>query len=343
MLKRKTSLLFVYVMTGSCNSFQPILSSHHNNIIISGPNHMYSSIRKCNRRYNHKTIQILCQSKVDGDTSSPAGKVKGVYSRPSAAIEKGSGFYIPGLEGSKVRLLFGTLVLLLNYINHTFSNSANVSEVTGFAFSEKIATFYGIFLLLQGVIEFGKEIGLGFDNIQSVTSSRESDDLKLNQSGVEQFISPFLSELGTSVVEAVSWAAASFYALTPADSIMLMKTSYQSSNDASNSVILYRLGDVNSMDNDNVESSIAAATKTVFQSKSGRVSIPSEHPVSSLLPEENRRCVLLQQVHQYEDSYGDRHQFCLLVGSDQLLVSFTKNDLKWLGSISKYLSSKLIS
>ena len=80
---------------------------------------MYSSIRKCNRRYNHKTIQILCQSKVDGDTPSPAGKVKGVYSRPSAAIEKGSGFYIPGLEGSKVRLLFGTLVLLLNYINHT--------------------------------------------------------------------------------------------------------------------------------------------------------------------------------------------------------------------------------
>ena len=31
-------------------------------------------------------------------------KRKGVYSRPSAAIERGSGFFIPGLEGGRVRV-----------------------------------------------------------------------------------------------------------------------------------------------------------------------------------------------------------------------------------------------
>lgn len=269
------------------------------------------------------------------------GKVKGVYSRPSAAIERGSGFFVPGLEGSKVRVLFGMLVLVLNYVNHIFSSGANINEVTGFTFSERIATFYGVFLLFQGIIEFAKEIGLGFDGV-STTGAPTGDDstgIVLNQGGLAQLISPSLNALGENAAEGVCWAAASYLALTPATNVMLIESS-QTSGDT----ILYRLGEftnLNTMSNENIQLSTSAAMETVYQSKGGRISIPSNHPAAELLPESNRRCVLLQQIKENKDGKRDKRRLCLLVGSDKLLATFTKNDLKWLGSLSKYIGLKL--
>ncbi len=268
-------------------------------------------------------------------------KVKGVYSRPSAAIERGSGFFVPGLEGSKVRVLFGMLVLVLNYVNHIFSSGANVNEITGFAFSERIATFYGIFLLFQGIIEFAKENGFGFDGVNS-TGAPTGDDstgIVLNQGGLAQFISPSLNALGENAAEGVCWAAASYLALTPATNIMLIESS-QTSGDT----ILYRLGEftnLNAMSNETIQLSTSAAMETVYQSKGGRISIPSNHPAAELLPESNRRCVLLQQITENKDENRNKRRLCLLVGSDKLLATFTKNDLKWLGSLSKYIGLKL--
>ena len=59
----------------------------------------------------------------DGESSSRDNNKKkssGVYARPSAAIERGSGFFIPGLEGSRVRLLFGILALSSSRILELF-------------------------------------------------------------------------------------------------------------------------------------------------------------------------------------------------------------------------------
>ena len=286
--------------------------------------------------FNHRTTHLF-ESTPDSKTKA---KAKGVYSRPSAAIEKGSGFFVPGLEGSKVRILFGLLVLILNFINHLFSGDANVSEVTGFAFSENVATFYGVFLLGQGIIEFGKEIGLGFDGIgggDSVKDSSSSDLEVIQNDSVQQFISPTLTEKPSMVADAVCWAAASFLSLTPATNIMLIESCEQTN-------VLYRLGDflnLTKLSEDEFQSSSTAAIETVFQSRGGRVSIPIDHPASQLLPEENRRCVLLQKVHEFKDSNGREVKLCLIVGCDQLLVTFTKNDLKWLGSMAGYIRSKL--
>lgn len=277
-------------------------------------------------------------------SSSPSKeRSKGVYSRPSAAIEKGSGFFVPGLEGSKVRILFGALVLLLNAINHQVSVNAKLDEVTGFALSEKIATFYGIFLLFQGLIEFAKEIGLGFDGVEDVTANSVSSDndsaLSANvgeNKGVEQYISPTLTSMGEDALEAASWVAATYLSLTPATHVMLLG---KSMGKTSESNILYRLGNFGSLSIDPDEdskSSIDAAIDTVYQSKGGRVSIPTDHPGAMLLPEDSRRCVLLQQV-----DIGRSQQVCILVGSDQLLATYTKNDLKWLGILGLYLTEKI--
>ena len=287
----------------------------------------------------------LFNSNTNQPSSSSKERSKGVYSRPSAAIEKGSGFFVPGLEGSKVRILFGALVLLLNAINHQVSVNAKLDEVAGFALSEKIATFYGIFLLFQGLIEFAKEIGLGFDGVEDVTSNSVSSDddnvMSANvgeRKGVEQFISPTLTSMGEDASEAASWVAATYLSLTPATHVILLGKSMGNTLESS---ILYRLGNFGSIsinpDKDsNSKSSIDAAIDTVYQSKGGRVSIPSDHPGTMLLPEDNRRCVLLQQV-----DIGESQQACILVGSDQLLATYTKNDLKWLGILGLYLTKKI--
>ena len=44
----------------------------------------------------------------------PAQKNMGsYYRRPSAALERGGGFFVPGLEGYKLRAVMGILVLVL--------------------------------------------------------------------------------------------------------------------------------------------------------------------------------------------------------------------------------------
>ena len=52
---------------------------------------------------HYRSIPLSAQTP-DGNektNTSPSARERGIYARPSAAIEKGSGFFIPGLEGKK--------------------------------------------------------------------------------------------------------------------------------------------------------------------------------------------------------------------------------------------------
>ena len=68
--------------------------------------------------------------------------------------------------------------------------------------------------------------------------------------------------------------------------------------------------------------------------------MPESHPCSALLPEGSRRCIILQKVEEPTDIMGGTRgeRRCILIGSNQLLATFTKNDLKWIGSLGIYLS-----
>lgn len=258
-------------------------------------------------------------------------KTKGVYARPSAAIERGSGFYVPGLEGSRVRILFGILVLVLTYVNTLLGlGDSNVDAV---AFSQKLVGFYGTLLLFQGIIEFGKENGLGLDvAVEKQGSDKANAAIARASAGakqLDQMIQKGLRGDG-EMAEKIQWVAASFVALTAATHVLLL----DESNSNGDCEVLYSLGDSFPVGGDDVDvdgSGIQAAIDTVYKSKGGRVSVPPTHPCASLLPEGNRRCILLQQVEI------DGNRRCLMVGSDQLLAAFTKNDLKWLGSLGDYL------
>lgn len=52
------------------------------------------------------------------DNSLDQRGMKGYYTRPSRAIEKGGGFYIPGLEDQKIRWLSGLLIIIVTILNH---------------------------------------------------------------------------------------------------------------------------------------------------------------------------------------------------------------------------------
>jgi len=228
-------------------------------------------------------------------------------------------------------------------------NAKEVVALSALGFSANVSTFFGVLLLIQGSVEFAKEMGLGIGSFDISTSQKKSSKVtSIPDSNVEankyleQVISPSLNSGDTSAAEATSWAAASYVALAlPATHVMLLELNDRQESDSG--TILYSLGNFNAEETNSLEEvmqeGISAAIKTVHESKGGRVSIPATHPSSvSLLPEANRRCVLLQKVQLEE---GTDRKVCLLVGSDQLLQAYTKNDLKWLGRFGKYLSLRI--
>jgi len=265
----------------------------------------------------------------------------GVYSRPSAAIERGSGFFVPGLEGSRVRILFGILVLILAFVNHVTAPLTELNT-SGQSVSEAVAAFYGVLLLVQAFSEVGKERGFGVDLSSSSSSTEEKKEgVSSGSSGVatggggvvQQKASSQLSNILTNDtgIDAIKWVAASYVALTPATHVLLI----------GEEDVYYSLGpDLTTTQNHpkkEEQQGIAAAIRDVYNSQGGRISIPSDHPASvSLVPEEFRRCVLLQRIETME-----KKKYCLLIGSNQLLQAFTKNDLRWLGRLSLYVGSSL--
>ena len=277
----------------------------------------------------------------DGGSSKSKQKTTGVYARPSAAIERGSGFFIPGLEGSRVRLLFGILALVLTYVN----NSLGSVTTGGFDISETVAVLAGVLLLLQAAVEFGQELGFGVQQKSGASDATIGDSgtsaAAASSANLEQRIAPSLVDRGAEAVATVKWAAATYVALTPASHVIVVADNGEGTEPA----FLYELGDFgNSADENNmssdVETGVKAAIDEVCNSKGGRVSLPSDHPAAiNLLPESGRRCVLLQRISAADPSGGRR--LCMVVGSNQLLQAFTKNDLRWLGRLAQYTGKAL--
>jgi hypothetical protein len=70
--------------------------------------------------------------------------MKGYYVRPSRAIEKGGGFFVPGLEGERIRIISAVFLLLLYAINSFGADTdLSIGTITGVIVS--------LLLLLQGV------------------------------------------------------------------------------------------------------------------------------------------------------------------------------------------------
>jgi hypothetical protein len=263
------------------------------------------------------------------------GRQQGVYVRPSAAIERGSGFFIPGLEGPKVRLLFGSLLLGLTIVNHGLSSQQNQN-----ALAESLAALYSLLVLFQGAVEFFK------------TQNSASKGLVDNPAGAT--MTTMASTAGLSLLQQewlvrmldakwrnrVEWVASTYVVLTPATSMLLVSRqqvvfSLDASTSASNPAIPTSDTTIPSMQAQQQATGCTAALETLSRSNSGRVALPMQHPAVTSLgldtlgaQSKANRCVVLQRVND---------ELCWIMTSDQLLVSFTQQDLQWLGQLARYI------
>eukprot|EP00545_Synedropsis_sp_CCMP1620_P014123 CAMPEP_0119005476 /NCGR_PEP_ID=MMETSP1176-20130426/1745_1 /TAXON_ID=265551 /ORGANISM="Synedropsis recta cf, Strain CCMP1620" /LENGTH=327 /DNA_ID=CAMNT_0006957289 /DNA_START=122 /DNA_END=1105 /DNA_ORIENTATION=- len=316
------AVLFLSSVVGCSNAFAP-------------PHQHYQQQQQQQQHRCSSSVDKSCSGlmiRFDGSSSSSTqlaakqDSKKGVYARPSAAIERGSGFFIPGLEGPRVRLLFGITILILTAINH-FIGHVDVVASSKSSFSETLAVGYAVLLLLQAAIEFGKE-DLGYVVSTDNDSDRTTVVASASTEGlVQQWAET--TEASSEWKERVQWSAASYASLTPATQMLFLK------KDAG---VLYSLGKddddttKDTMSDANAASSMdgcRAALETLSQAKSGRVSLPTTHPAATALVSANARCVVLQTI-------DDNH--CWMMTSDtQLLQAFTKQDLKWLGQLASYV------
>ena len=115
-----------------------------------------------------------------GDLVSPAG-MKGYYRRPSKAIERGGGFFVPGLEGEKIRVFSASILFILFAINRLgvlpalIPTQQIVSEFTGLSVTA--------ILFIQGLVTV-----LPFQSEQYTSdsdSNKFSDYLNVLQSSAE--------------------------------------------------------------------------------------------------------------------------------------------------------------
>ncbi|CAM9898633.1 unnamed protein product [Choristocarpus tenellus] len=83
----------------------------------------------------------------------PTKNLSSYYKRPSAAIERGGGFFIPGLQGSRLQLVFSGVILGLLLLGGSPPSTMSPSQLS----SEVLATMAGLVLLLQGFLDQQKE------------------------------------------------------------------------------------------------------------------------------------------------------------------------------------------
>lgn len=255
----------------------------------------------------------------DDNSTAPPKKATGVYSRPSAAIERGSGFFVPGLEGPRVRLVGGLTLLILSVVNHNLATNGSEAVNPANTFAEGLAGIYSILVLMQALIEFTKEMR---DQVMIPDDAGGRTVSSSSVGATASFSQQWSMEVDPIWRGKVEWAATLFLSLTPATHVMLIGPGK----------ILYWLGSTSQPSFTNEQSAgCVAALETVAKSKGGRVSLPETHPaVKGVAPVDQSRSVVLQRV-------DDSRQLAILMTSDQLLPSFTKEDLQWLGQLASYV------
>jgi hypothetical protein len=303
------------------------------------PPHCPTDSQKMSPYYKIGKVLASTNSDNPGPTKKNKKKTQGVYVRPSGAIERGSGFFVPGLEGPRVRLVFGTALVILTGVNHVLMSS---DAVGNFSFQETLAIAYSALILFQSAIEYVKE-----QRSFAVESNADATAGNANSSNRGGGGGPVLIQEWASTTtntnnkenepffrSKVQWAAVAYTSMTPTQEIMLL------SNEEDDAKILYRLGP------DHPARSVAAAPDTIIsrgvqaaleelgKSKSGRISLPLMHPAVQALvttnlgnnePSDTARTVILQRI-------TDRT--CWMIVSKELLASYTSGDLKWLGQMA---------
>ena len=98
------------------------------------------------------------------DMTGKAG-LKGYYRRPSRAIERGGGFFVPGLEGERIRLLTAVTLVAMFSVNRSGQIVTSLPQIV----SETVGLIMALILFLQGVAELFPDEGGYLDIVENGT------------------------------------------------------------------------------------------------------------------------------------------------------------------------------
>mmetsp|Transcript_6079 Transcript_6079/g.13083 ORF Transcript_6079/g.13083 Transcript_6079/m.13083 type:complete len:314 (+) Transcript_6079:56-997(+) len=250
------------------------------------------------------------EPQTDGKKSSSA-RSRGIYSRPSAAIERGSGFFLPGLEGYRIRALSGLFSLGATAYNQYLMDTAGASTGTSESTSAFIAYVSGFILLALGIAEWAGESFQFYKEEMALEAPATIDEQEELNDGF----------LPSEVVESVRRVSSAFLQVTVATSVALV---------SSDGLVPYRVGAPHDMP----EAAAKRAANLVRNSKGGRIAVPSDDVAAEAMSEGNRRSILVQIIG---DSRGKVRIWALVVGSDRPLQAYSEGDLRWLGCLSERL------
>jgi hypothetical protein len=246
------------------------------------------------------------------------GRKEGVYTRPSGAIERGSGFYVPGLEGPKVRLVFGGLLLVVLAANHVISNPSTAVSSTSTStslspqpavFVETLSFFYAALVLLQGVVQYRRDSNKATmmttranqqeERWRAVDAEDEEDGGNDDSNDGDDSNYLYYQQVWSVVRPAadddqhhprsslawqgrVEWAARTLTALTPATHVLLVAPDSVLFSHGRRSTTTTRQVFWEAAEDDDVSRVglwCDAVTSTMAQSTTGRLALPPTHPI----------------------------------------------------------------
>lgn len=310
----------------TCNSF--LTTTTRNNIPLKvnlfEQNRRSKSLFFINSAFTTQQTQLY---------ATKQDKKRGIYSRPSAAIEKGSGFFIPGLEGGRVRVAFGLVLIIANIVNNNAGAGAAANAVD-YGITEWIGIIFSIILISQGVFESIEERNmLAADDAESSSSSSSSSiDSNSNRIEVVQNSNPSLS---STLSKELRWVGLTIFSFTGTtnflvwdntDSLCFTLTSSKSNIISSNDI-----------DQSIIQTSIQSARNSLSTSSTGTISVPNTHPISNIIinnnNDDNNQGIILQRIH-YDNSWG-----ILLITDQPMQQAYTKDDFRWLSVLANFIDS----
>lgn len=303
----------------------------------------------------------------DTNPSQKSQKPVGVYARPSAAIERGSGFFVPGLEGPKVRWVGGGILLgvsLLNAASSFAGGSSTDPSPPAILIAQIVSVTLSLLVLLQGGVEAFRASSttpppsrrLGSSAVTS--SAAPSAELPPSWPKFSALSSATASD--AALEDRVAWVASTLLSLTRATHVLLIRDdklafAVRKSSDGQKTAGEWPQS-MTTTASAAPGWAAAGATLRATAPESGRVALPPTHPTAaavrdwgrsdgateSVLPTEVLRTVLLQRIPSSTSdeatsspSTSSFHS-CLIVASPDPLAAFPPRDLKAIGLLATY-------
>ena len=295
-------------------SFVPVslLFSAHT-YVTSGFQTQVSSVRmnigsSCTTHFD-TSLMMSTESDMEGKRG-----MKGYYRRPSRAIEKGGGFFVPGLEGEKIRVLSAAVLVFMIASNRAGVADATIAQVT----SEVIGMVMAIILFVQGFAEAFPSIGAS-----SSTAAASSTP-------VSNYLSVIQAASKTSQIVAVETAARSIIQTCEDVSYVLVVSNVDKS-------VIFEIGPVSGQaatkESCEVLSGFSARNTEMGEYGVGKLSM--FQPSASFLARisNSKNLLLPQKVQSVAVLVDGKNQWTWLIAAESNLEEFSKS-ADWINALT---------